>query len=100
MDLGQPRIRLRLGQKFDRRRWALCRTNGGCLHGQPARLLVPRSVGNQGLQSVLVSNPGNRPRTMGQPRWGTELASDGGEGASRNLVKSRLSPREGASINQ
>ena len=48
-----------------RRRRALRRADGGGLHRQPARLLLPRARGDQGLHAVLVPDPRARP---GGPR--------------------------------
>ena len=75
VDVGQPRLRLRVGPQSDRTRRAgrispLHRADGRRVHRQPARFLLSRSRRNQGIPAVLVSDPGDRHGAAGQPRRG------------------------------
>ena len=48
VDLGQPRVRLRVGPRADRRRRAVRRADGRRLHRQPAGLQLPASRTRRG----------------------------------------------------
>ena len=67
MDVGQPRVRLRVGSRADRRRRAVCRADGRRLHRQPAGFQLPPAVRDADLQPVLVPDPGDWSGPRGEP---------------------------------
>ncbi len=85
VDVGQPRIRLRVGSQPHRRRRALHRNHGGRLHRQPAGLFVPDARRNKVVEPVLVSDSKDRPRPAREPRRRREPARRAGQSAHRRV---------------
>ena len=87
MDLGQPRVRLRMGPQSHRRRRerrirALHRIDGRRLHGQPAGLLLSSARRNENVEPVLVSDPGNRPGAASERGRGRQPAGEAKVGSA------------------
>ena len=96
VDVGQRRLRLRLGPQPHRRRRALRRADGRGLHRQPAGLLLPRPRRDEDVQPVLVPDPGDRPgrtrppRRRGAPRRRPGTAAHGSASRSRRRAPRRV----------
>ena len=74
MDVGQPRVRLRVGSRADRRRRAVCRADGRRLHRQPAGFQLPRSRTRRGPSASAGTRSGRLERPtrrtgMRRSRW-------------------------------